>query len=372
MRHGIVLAKSMPAKKFKIQTGEPLVNARRKCPNLKVVPPTYSVYVRYSRQLFALLEQYAPVVEQFSIDEAFCDMTGTETLYGPCIDFAHRLKDMIYEKLGFSVNIGISSNKLLAKMASDFQKPNMVHTLYPEEIPQKLWPLPVEDLFYVGRSSAARLHTLGIDTIGDLAHQKEDFLKLHFKKHGSVIWNFANGRDLNLLSNHQAANKGYGNSTTLPYDVTDCETAKMILLSLAETVGSRIRADNAYISVIAVTLVDNEFHNMYHQISLPCATNITEKIYQTACQLFEQVWNHMPIRLIGIQTSKATNENIYQYNLFDMETNEKFSKLNAAIDDIRNRYGENSVQRACFIGSEHPHISEGLSKEKSKHPPTKS
>lgn len=349
LRHGIVLAKSMSAKKYKIQTGEPLVNARRKYPNIKIVPPNHKVYTEYSNRLIALLKEYAPVVEQFSIDEAFCDMTGTQNLYGPYEEFAHKLKDMIYEQLGFSVNIGISSNKLLAKMASDFQKPNRVHTLFPEEIKEKLWPLPVDDLFYVGSSTAQRLHSLGIHTIGELANQKEDFLKSHFKKHGSVIWNFANGRDMDVIRNHEIANKGYGNSTTLPFDVTDSETAKAIILSLSETVGIRLRTDNAYISVVTVQLVDHEFHSMSHQVSLPCATNITEQIYTTACELFDTLWNKKPIRLIGVSTGKATNENHYQYNLFDNGTNEKYTKLNNALDSIRNRYGADSVKRARFI-----------------------
>lgn len=353
LRHGIVLAKSMSAKKYKIQTGEPLVNARRKYPNIKIVPPNHRVYIEYSKRLISLLKEYAPVVEQYSIDEAFCDMTGTKTLYGDYELFANRLKDMIYEKLGFSVNIGISSNKLLAKMASDFQKPNKVHTLFPNEIRDKLWPLPVDDLFYVGPSTAARLHSLGIHTIGELACQKEDFLKSHFKKHGSVIWNFANGRDPDIIRNHETANKGYGNSTTLPYDVTDSDTAKAILLSLSETVGFRLRADNAYISVISVQLVDNEFHNMSHQISLPSATNITEHIYTNACCLFDQMWNHMPIRLIGISTSKASTENLHQYSLFDNGLNDKYAKLNTALDSIRNRYGADSVKRARLMDKDY-------------------
>lgn len=363
MRHGIVLAKSTPAKQYGIVTGEPLARAREKCPNLKIFHPDFDIYVRQSDAFIALLKEVAPLVEQYSIDEAFCDMTGTKSLYGDPVDFADSLRERIYKELGFTVNIGISTNKLLAKMASEFDKPNKTHTLFPEEIPTKMWPLPVNELFFVGRSTAKKLHTLGIYTIGDLAACDPSFLTSHFGKHGKSIWNYANGRDLDFSPSHDAANKGYSNETTLHTDITAPSDAKMILLSLAEMVSARIRADKAYVSVISVQIVTCDFERYSHQKSLYSPTNITEEIYQTACELFDHMWKHEPIRLIGLSTSKATFDQTYQYDLFHQEEYERLSKLNTAIDSIRERYGSDAIKRACFL-EENAEPKKGLSHAK--------
>ena len=354
-RHGIVLAKSPSAKKYGILTGEPLAHARKKCPNLVIAPPNHALYVKYSKRFIAILEEVAPVIEQCSIDEAFCDMTGTTKLYGDPVTCATRLKDRIYSELGFTVNIGISTNKLLAKMASDFKKPNLVHTLFPEEIPGKLWPLPLEDLFGIGKSTAKRLHSLGFKTIGDLAHANKQFLISNFKSQGEYIWNSANGIASADLTYIPPANKGYGNSVTLPYDVTDTDTANKILLSLCETVGARLRADGAYISVVQIQITDCEFVHHSKQMSLSSTTNVTEKIYTCAKQLFAECWDHTPIRLLGVSTSKASTESYEQYNLFEQDKFERLSKLNSAIDKIRTRYGDDSIKRACFIEPEDSH-----------------
>lgn len=363
-RHGIVLAKSPSAKAFGIHTGEPLVSARKKCPELTVVPPDFSIYVEKSRQFIRLLKDCSPIVEQYSIDEAFCDMTGMERLHGDPVEYAHLLRRKIRDQLGFTVNIGISCNKLLAKMASDFTKPDRVHTLFPEEIPDKLWPLPVEDLFYVGRSTAHKLQSLGIHTIGALAASDPAIIRSHFKKHGEVIWNYANGIAPSLLEDMPSPNKGYGNSLTTHYDVTDADTAKKFLLALCETVGARIRADQVYVSVISVSLVDSEFHHRSRQTTLPSSTNVTEKIYESAVQLFDAVWNGTPLRQLGVSTSHASAQRYEQYNLFDMDRFDRLSKLNSAIDQIRSKYGEDSIQRACFIDSEENHMTGGLHKAK--------
>ena len=348
MRHGVVLAKSPSAKKYGIMTGEPLSHARQKCPDLIVVPPDHELYAASSRKFIQILKDVAPVIEQCSIDEAFCDMTGTEKLYGDPVAFAVSLKDRIYRELGFTVNIGISTNKLLAKTASDFEKPNRVHTLFPEEIPDKFWPLPVEELFGCGKSTAKRLRSLGITTIGALAKTDRAMLVSNFKSQGDYLWDSANGISTSPVSSESPASKGYGNSITLPYDVTDAITAHHILLSLCETVGARIRYDKAYISVVQVQMVDNEFRHRCKQISLPSSTNVTEKIYESALEAFDQGWDHSPLRLLGVSTSKATDESYEQYNLFDQDKFERLSRLNCAIDKIRNKYGDDAIVRACF------------------------
>lgn len=366
-RHGIVLAKPVPAKAYGIQTGEPLVQTRKKCPDILIVPPDFATYVSMSEQLMNFLKQTAPVVEQYSIDEAFCDMTGTGLLYGDPVAFAHQLKDDILNRFGFTVNIGISTNKLLAKMASDFKKPNLVHTLFPEEIPQKMWPLPVGELFFVGPSMCKKLEALGIHTIGDVAASNPQLLVSHFKKHGELIWNYANGFDIELPVNHKAANKSFGNSVTLHFDVTDAENAKTILLSLSETVGARIRAEHAYIGVVSVTIVDNEFRHLSRQCTLSTPTDITEIIYENACRLFDLTWNHVPIRLLGVSTAHATDTAFHQMNLFDEDKNERFAMLNKAVDSIRDKYGEDSIKRARFLDNGCTHMSGGLNREKRSH-----
>ena len=348
-RHGIVLAKSPSAAALGVCTGEPLAQARRKCPDLKIYAPHYSIYVERSRQFMARLKEYATSVDAYSIDEAFCDMTGTSSLYGNPVDFAHRLKDEIHTRLGFTVNIGISSNRLLAKTASDFEKPDKVHTLFPSEMEEKFWPLPIEDLFFVGKSTALRLRSLGITTIGQLAKSDHAMILSVFKSHGDTIWNYANGIESTPLSHNDAASKGFGNSLTLQYDVTDTAVAKHVLLSLCETVGARIRAAGAYVSVVQVQIVDNDFRHTSRQVTLASSTNVTEKLYTCACELFDELWDHRPIRLLGVSTGKATQEHYEQYDLFDMQKNEKLSRLNVAVDAIRSRYGEDSIKRACFI-----------------------
>lgn len=349
-RHGVILAKSIPAKKYNVRTGEPIVDALRKCPNLMVVEPNRELYNRNSKALMEILRKYSDTVEQFSIDEAFVDMTGTELLFGKPLDAAHTLKDEIYETLGFTVNVGISSNKLLAKMAGEFEKPNKVHTLFPEEIREKMWPLPVGDLFLVGKSSEQRLRQLGIHTIGELAQADIGMLKASLKKHGEAIWNFANGRDVSLVESEAPDNKGYGNSVTIAFDVTDADTAKSVLLSLSETVGSRLRRDGVWIETVSVTIRYFNLTRTSHQCVLEHATNITDEIYRAACRLFDELWDGTPIRLLGVQTGKVTREGENrQLSLFDDTDYEKLEKLDRAMDSIRERFGSDAVRRASYL-----------------------
>lgn len=364
LRHGIVLAKSSPAKKYNIQTAETLVSARKKCPGLVIVPPDYEIYVRYSSRFIDLLQQYAPVIEQYSIDEVFCDMTGTEKLYGNPVDFAHRLKNIIKKELGFTVNIGVSENKLLAKMASDFEKPDKVHTLFPSEIRKKMWPLPVNELFFAGKSSVTKLHSLGIHTIGELASTDVSILRSVLKKQGEVLWNYANGHDLELVTDHKVPAKGFGNSVTTAFDVTDEYAAGNILLSLCETVGARIRAAKAYISVVTVTIVGNDFSRYSRQTSLPSTTDSTEMIYEISRKLFSEIWNGTPIRLLGVSTGKAQNESYEQLTLFDNTKNDRLKKLDSAIDRIRHQYGEDSLIRASFLETKNDPMTQGMNKAK--------
>ena len=366
-RHGIILARSTPAKSYGVRTGDMISDALKLCPELMLVPPHYDLYQTCSAAFMQVLCDFSPCVEPYSIDEAFCDMSQTASLYGTPVVAANLIKDRIKNELGFTVNIGISNNKLLAKMASDFTKPDRVHTLFPKEVPAKMWPLPVGDLFFVGRATEKRLKTLGITTIGELARADVSILRSHLKKHGELIHDFANGVDVSLVSNVTPANKGYGNSTTIAFDVDDADTAKLVLLALSETVAARLREDNVLATVIAVGIVDNEFKHASHQTTLYAGTNQTECIYKSACKLFEELWDGAPIRQLGVHTSKVVEDiGIRQLDLFQMNRYEKLEKLDKAIDNIRGRYGADSVMRASFVNSKIYHMSGGISPEKRK------
>jgi len=366
-RHGIILAKSMPAKKYGVRTGDTISDAKRLCPELVLVPPHYDLYDTSSKAFMEILRDFSPCVEQYSVDEAYCDMTGTIGLYGSAVVAANLIKDRVANELGFTVNIGISSNKLLAKMASDFKKPNLVHTLFPEELEKKLWKLPVEELFYVGHATKKKLHALGIHTIGELARTDLNVLRAHFKKYGEVIYAFANGIDVAVVSSEVVANKGYGNSTTIAFDVDQENAAKMILLSLAETVCTRLRADSVMANVVAVSIVTSEFHQASHQMTLYSASNTTNEIHRAASHLFDELWDGTPIRNLGIHTSKVVAEtSIRQLNLFDMNSYEKLSKLDTVVDTVREKYGDDSIMRAIFLNNPIYHMSGGIPPEKRK------
>lgn len=364
-RHGIILAKSIPAKKYNIKTGESVPEALRKCPDLVLVPPNYNLYQRSSDAFIKILKEYTPTVEQYSIDEAYMDMTGTESLFGEPVEVANTIRERIHTELGFTVNIGISSSKVLAKMASDFKKPDKVHTLWPYEIMDKMWILPVSDLFFVGRATTRKLNNLGIKLIGELAQTDLSIVKSYFGKYGEVIWAFANGIDFSAVEPTPPPNKGYGNSTTIAFDVTDRETAHLVLLSLAETVSARLRADTVKIKVVSVGIRDYNLGYHSHQRKLSVATNITREIFESACQIFDEAWNKVPIRHLGIHTSQVVTEEARQLRLFDSADYEKLERLDKAVDDIRKRFGADSVVRASFVKADKiDHMSGGISREK--------
>ena len=366
-RHGIVLAKSTPAKKYDIKTGEAIVTARKKCPGLVVISPDYGLYVSASRAFIEKLKKYTDQVIQYSIDEAWAVFDGYEKLYGQgqMVSFAHGLKDEIKEELGFTVNIGISTNFLLSKMAGDFSKPDKVHTLFPEEIEKKMWPLPVSELFFVGKATTAKLHRLGIYTIGELAQADEDMIYAHLKTPGKIIQGYARGEDLQPYMFTHGANKGYGNSLTAPVDVVMGEYARHLMLSLCETVGMRLRSDNVKISVVSVHITTCEFQYAHKQMQLLTPTDVTEEIYTAACGIFKKLWDgKTPIRQIGVHTSKVESDGGRQYNLFDMQKYDRLETLNRTVDKIREKYGEDAVFRAGFLKSNVTHMSGGLDKER--------
>lgn len=373
-RHGVVLAKSIPAKKYGIRTGEPVASALRKYPLLTVVPPDRRLYSQRSHELMQLLYTYTSDLEQVSIDECYMDFAPISRRFSSAESAARQIADHIKSDLGFTVNIGIAPNKLLAKMASDFEKPDRVHTLFPEEIPQKMWPLPVSELYMVGHSSAQRLLELGIRTIGELAHTDPAFLQLQFKSHGQTMWEYANGIDSTILHPENHELKGIGNSTTLSTDADTAEDAKEILLSLSEQVSSRLRKSHQLAQTITLEIKYNNFQSCSRQTQLFSPDATSGVLYEYACRLFDELWDGTPIRLLGLRTSKLLPEDApMQLSLFDLGLStteslpekyaknrqratcqphnaEKQKRLEEAIDQIRKRYGADAVTRGTLLG----------------------
>lgn len=349
-RHGIVLAKSPLAKKYGVATGEPLAQALRKCPNLVVVPSRFDFYIKCSRQMMELLEQYTPDHEKFSIDEIFLDMTQTIHLFGDPLATAGLIRERIKNELGFTVNIGISTNKLLAKMASDFEKPDKCHTLFPEEVPSKMWPLPIRELFFVGQAAQKKMEGLGLHTIGQLASCDLEILKAHLgSSYAVLIHQYANGIDHDPVAEKEPVNKAYGNSITLSRDISTHDEACQVLLSLCETVGARLRADHVLCNNVCVELRDWEFKNQSHQMAIPEPTDSTWLLYDYSCRLLKETWDMTPLRLMGVRAGKISEDGFSQISLFDDPRRQKRKDLEKAVDAIRGRYGVDSIKRASFL-----------------------
>ena len=349
-RNGIVLAKSPMAKKIGIVTAETLYSARKKCKFLHVYPPNFIVYQEMSNKLFNLLLTYSPDIEIASIDECYLDYGKVKRLYGDEIKFAYMLKDKIKKELGFTVNIGIANNKLCAKMASDFSKPDQVHTLYAHEVKEKMWPLPIGELFGIGRKSVPKLEAIGIYKIEDLA--KYDTLKLsrYFKNQAPKMIEMANGIDDSIVDATEHIPKGIGHEFTLSYDVTDIEELNKKLFLLTEMVGRRLRKQNQYAKVICVIIKDNFFKRKSHQRKLKNATNINSEIYSIAKEILKEFYNGEAVRLIGIRLDDLVNDNLYQTSLFeDLEKRDKEASIDKVIDDINRKMGANVVKKASLF-----------------------
>lgn len=350
-RHGIVLTKSIPAKKFNVQTGETLYSACQKCPDLIIVRPNYTLYRQCSDAMVEILKDYSPYVQRFSVDECFLDFSGMELLSKDPIKTAHEIKDRIKNELGFTVNIGISTNKLLAKMAGELKKPDMVHTIFPEEIAFKMWPLPIEELFMVGRATTKKLRSRGIRTIGELANFDLKLIKLFLKSYGTLVWNYANGIDYSPVRTGGTIEvKGMGNSTTIPFDVEDRTNAQLVLLSLVETVSARLRQAKVLARLVSVSFRTNEFYSCSHQRKLYNATDCTDEIWEIACELFNELWDSQPLRHMGLRVSELCQNDFYQTSLFGKDF-DKRRKVDSAVDVIRAKFGPSAIFRSAFLHS---------------------
>ncbi|MCX7773366.1 MAG: DNA polymerase IV [Clostridia bacterium] len=358
-RHGIVLAKSIPAKKYDIHTGEVLWQARSKCPQLVVLPPDYSLYIQCSNALMDLLSEYSPLIERYSVDECFLDVTQSLRGRDP-FEYAQKISRRVKKELGFTVNIGVSTNKLLAKMASEFEKPDKVHTLYPQEVPKKMWPLSVKELFMVGRRTAPRLYRLNIFSIGQLAHTDPHFLTAHFKSFGKVLWQYAHGFDDSPVNPYGSEAKGIGNSTTTPFDVDNEKEALLYVLSLVETASARLRQARLLARVVSVSIRKTDLSFFSHQRRLLTPTDNTESLYKVAQSLFQELWDGDPLRHFGVAFSSLCNDQFYQTSLFDEARLVRKKALDSSIDAIRLHFGSTSVVRGSFIHSGIPPLTGGV------------
>ena len=348
-RSGIVLAKSMKAKECGVKTADTIYQARIKCPNLKIFPSNFPIYRKYSNQLYQLLLEYTDKIERFSIDECFLDMTNY-LRNDKLLNKGYEINKRVKEELGFTVNVGVANNKLLAKMASDFTKPDRVHTLWKEEIPEKMWTLPVSELFMLGKKTVPKLYNMQIKTIGDLAKTDKAKLEKKFGKHGTLMWEYANGIDNSEVKYLPEKPKCIGNSVTLPKNISDIDKLEEIVLTISEQVAYRLRKEKLYANTVNVQLRTKNFEDTSHQKKLPEATDTTKQIYTTAKELLLEMYHKgQEIRLVGVRVDNLTDKKDEQISLFNENKNEKQEKLDKVIDQLKNKYGYNSVTRATKI-----------------------
>ncbi len=344
-RHGIVLAKSPVAKKKGVKSAETIYLARKKCQDLEVYPPNFDVYQEYSNKFYNYLKQYSPLIERASIDECFLDMSNMNYLYDDLEKVAHKIKDDIKNMFGFTVNVGIGSNKLLAKMVSDFEKPVKVHTLYTDEIESKMWPLPVEDLLFVGKSSSKLLHSIGIDTIGDLANCDPNLLSKYYKTRVDDLINSAKGIDNSEVINDYGDNKSISISRTLLKDTNNISELKKKFLKLSQEIGLRARNNHLYANTIAITLKTSSFKNISHQEGLSSSTNNTMEIYEKVCELLRSIDKSETFRLIGIRLDNLTKNKVSKVSFFEEETSDNIQEI---MDNINTKYKNSMIMPAIF------------------------
>ena len=348
-RKGIVLAKSNSAKKLGVVTGEPLYQARKKCRALKTYPMNYPFYQKMSSKLFNLIRKYTPDIEIASIDECYLDFTKVKNLYGDPYEFAKKLQKEINDTLKFTVNIGIANNKLCAKMASDFSKPNKIHTLYENEVESKMWPLPIGDLFGIGKKTREKLLDINIKTIKDLASTSQEKLYPYFKNQSKFMIEWANGIDDSEVVSDESTPKGISNEITLTSDISEQSKLTENLLFLSEKVGLRLRKENKFAYVVAVILKDKYFKRRTHQKKLENPVSTSKEIFEVSKKILNEMWNDDSVRLIGIRLDKLTEKVVIQPSLFDtIEENKNDISLEKTLDQLKEKYGTKIISRASL------------------------
>ncbi len=356
-RHGIVLAKSNPCKKRGVVTAETLYTARKKCPYLEVYPPEFKVYKKYSDRMYTYLCNYSNKIERYSIDECFLDYTESYKIFGDPVKLAYKIKNEIRDNFGFTVNVGVGNNKLLAKMASDFSKPDKVHTLFQEEVKEKMWPLDVNELFMIGKSSSKRLHDLGINTIGELANTDQTFLTKHFKSMGKMMWEYANGIDNSEVETDRGNPKSISSSVVLPYDYTKTDEIKKIIERLSKDVGKRLRNKKMYASNVGIWIKFHDFSKISKQMMLDNLINSDKDIYDNACKLLEKTYTEesdKKVRSICVNISNLTDVYKVQLSIFGNNIKEKEidEDIKETLSAIKKKYGDKSITYADRIKKE--------------------
>ncbi len=347
-RNGIILAKNQKAKKAGVKTGEALWEARLKCPDLHIVPPNYPLYIRYSRLARQIYNTYTQQVEPFGLDEAWLDITGRN---GPRV--AEEIRTRIKDELGVTVSIGIAWCKVFAKLGSDMNKPNACTHITKENYRDLVWPLPVDDLLYVGRATGRKLRSLGISRIGELAVLPESYLRARFGKIGSLLHHFANGTEDGAVKDYVYENpiKSIGNSVTTPRDLLNERDAKIVFYALCESVGARLREEGLSASGLGIVVRGNDLVYEQYQCMLPRASNLTEELIEATLLLFrENFYWPSPIRSLGVRAFALQAENPAQMAFFrDERTRDKTLYLDRTIDQMRERYGYGSLSRALML-----------------------
>ena len=352
-RHGIVLTADYLAKKHGVKTGMAIWQAKQVCPELNFISPRMDLYLRFSRMAHEIYGEYTDLQEPYGVDESWLDVTASSTIQGDGYRIAQEISNRMKSELGITVSIGVSFNKIFAKLGSDYKKPDAITTMYEDEFKSKAWALPASDLLYVGRSTAQKLTRLGIHTIGDLARTEEYLLESQLGKMGGILWAFANGFDDSPVKkeNTHAPVKSIGNSTTTPRDLENNEDVKIVLYILAESVAARLRENGFKCRVVEISVRDNELLSFTRQHKIDHATNITSEIAAEAYRIFKENYNwRKPVRSVGVRGADLVNDNYWeQIDLFSsVEQREKQMKMDEAVDVIRRRFGFYSVQRGLM------------------------
>ena len=352
-RHGIILTADYIAKKHGVKTGMALWQAKQVCPELTFIVPRMDLYLRFSRMAHEIYGDYTDLQEPYGIDESWLDVSASASVKGDGEKIAKEISNRMKKELGITVSIGISYNKIFAKLGSDYKKPDAITTMYENEFQTKAWDLPVSDLLYVGRSTHQKLARFGIKSIGDLARTDEKMLNLQLGKMGSILWAFANGYDDSpvKIENTHAPIKSVGNSTTTPRDLLTDEDVKIVLYMLSESVASRLRKNGFRCRVVEISVRDNELYTFTRQHKIMNATNITGEIAEEAYRIFKENYTwHKPIRSIGVRGADLVTDDYWeQIDLFcSMEKREKLMKMDGAMDELRRRFGYFCVQRGIM------------------------
>ena len=351
-RHGIVLAKNYEAKAYGVQTGDPMWMAKKKCPDIVFVPPHYNLYMKHSKLIREIYSEYTDKVEPYGLDECWLDVSGSTMLFGSGENIANEIRKRVKFELGVSVSVGVSFNKIFAKLGSDMKKPDATTVIESNRFKEIVWPLPVKELLYVGRATHAKLKRKGIFTIGDLANSNPENLQFWLGKMGVVLWQFANGLDISPVSNIGAKSmiKTVGNSTTAPRDLMTDEDIKITLMVLSESVSARLREYGFICRTVQIGIRDNALEWFERQGKLEIPNRTAKSIFELAFSLFKKHTNGKPIRSLSVRACDLKPMDFIQLSLLpDVAQLQKQEELESAMDNLRNRFGHFSVQKGMML-----------------------